>query len=693
MVDPKQRVAELRKKIEEANHHYYVLDDPILSDAEYDRLMKELAGLEEKYPELRDPDSPTQRVGGTPLEAFPSFRHPAPMLSLANAGSFQEVREWLESMRRELGGNSGITFITQPKLDGVGLELIYEKGRLSVASTRGDGVTGERITENARTIGAVPIRLRGAAPERLVVRGEVYMTIQDFRRFNERAEKEGGQTYANPRNLAAGSLRQLDPRITARRPLRFAAHGVLESPHGKESETLRWIADLGIPVVPYRVHRTLEELRPFYEEYERKRRAGELRMEVDGIVIKVDEQTVREELGARTRTPRWAIAWKFPPVEEFSVVRGIVAQVGRTGGLTPVAKVDPVRVGGVTVSSISLHNYDLLSQKDVRVGDTVVVRRAGDVIPEIVTVVRKRRPEWAKPVELPARCPSCGSRTEVSENRKSCRCTNRVDCPAQLEGLLEHFAGRAAMDIGHLGEQWIRILVGEGLVRSPADLYELYRHRDRLVRLERMGEKSVQNLLESIESSKTRELARFVFALGIRHVGEATARDLANAFGSIEGLLGATREQVNEIPNIGETVADSIAEYLGLPRDEHERRKRVRHRALGLPVFIPRSRAEVERLLRLGVRPKAAVKEGPLKGEVVVFTGKLASMTRDQAKQMVESRGGRVAESVSRAVTLVVRGEGSGRKLQAARRLGIKVIGENEFRELVGDARGASSTP
>jgi len=668
MEDPARRWKELVRQIEDANHRYYVLDAPTISDAQYDALMRDLQALETEHPELRTQDSPTQRVGGAILDKFPQVRHPIPMLSLESTLTEQDMRDWVESMERELGRPEAFEFVCEPKIDGASLELVFRGGALHVAATRGDGTTGEGVTENVRTIRAIPPRLRGQPPPALTVRGEVYMTLRDFREFNRRAEAAGEQTYANPRNFAAGSLRQLDTGLTARRPLRFLAHHAVERIAPRDSEAMNTLRGWGLPVVPAAVCAGLDRVFEVYRDLLSKR--DSLAYEIDGVVVKVNDLRLREALGSRTKSPRWAVAWKFPPREENSVVREIAPQVGRTGEITPVAKVDPVQVGGVTVSRVSLHNYSLLREKDVRIGDTVIVTRAGDVIPEIVTVIREKRPAGAREVQPPDKCPVCGAKSELSSTGKGLRCTAGFECPAQVEGWIQHFVGRAAMDIEHLGDQWISILRTEGLLKSPADLFELRRHRSKLVEIERMGDKSARNLLEAIEAAKRPPLARFLNALGIRHVGEATARDLADHFGSLEALMGATEEEINSVPNVGDVVARSIFEH-----------------------FQNRThRGEVERLRQLGVDPQAPRRgEGPLSGKTIVFTGGLESMTRDDAKKAVEALGAKVASSVGKGVNLVISGDKSGSKLDKARKLGISVVSEADFLKFLEEARARGS--
>jgi DNA ligase (NAD+) len=664
--EARERARKLREELREHDHRYYVLDRPVISDAEYDALMRELKALEERHPELVTPDSPTQRVGGAPLEEFPQVAHTIPMLSLESVNSLEEFAEWFRRTQKDLGAETKLEFLCQPKIDGLSCELVYEKGVLAVGSTRGDGSVGEGVTANLRTIPSIPMRLKDPAPELLEVRGEVYMRLKDFRDYNRRAEEAQEQTFANPRNFAAGSLRQLDPRITQKRPLRFYAHGIgtFRGLDPKTDEELQdTLSRLGIPVAPTLKFASLQELERYYAEMQERR--DTLDYEIDGIVVKLNDLGQRRRLGERSKSPRWAIAFKFPPREGRSVVRKIQVFVGRTGEITPVAQIDPLPLGGVTIANVSLHNFSLMKERDVRVGDTVMVLRAGDVIPEITQVVKERRTGREELLPVPSQCPGCGGPVRVSESGKSVRCTRGLKCPDQLKQWIQHFCRREAMDIEHIGEKWVDVLVDRGLLRSPADLFRLKDRRSDLENLERMGEKSVQNLLDSIERAKRPALPKFLLALGIRQVGEATAKDLAGHFGSLEKLMDATVEELTRVMNIGEVVARSIHEYF---RD-------------------PDYRQIVSDVLRAGVEIRVEKRGGPLRGYVVVFTGGLSSMSRDEAKKQVEELGGKTADTVSKSVNLVVAGDSAGSKLDKARKLDIRVIGEDEFLSLARLAR------
>lgn len=657
--DWKERIELLRREIRRHDYLYYVLDRPEISDAEYDRLWKELERIEREHPEAVTPDSPTQRVGAPPLDKFPPVRHSVPMLSLENVVSERELREWEEMMQRQVGGQRRFAYACQPKVDGLSVELVYRDGALVEASTRGDGVTGEGVTANIRTIRTLPLRLAEPIPL-LEVRGEVYVRSLDFEEFNRRARGQGEEPFANPRNFAAGSLRQLDSKVTATRPLRFLAHGLGRSEGlrlDSEMRLMETLASLGIPSLPTERFESLDGVLAYYGRMLARRE--EWPYEIDGVVVKVDDFELRKALGERTRSPRWAVAFKFPPREAESRVLSIRLQVGRTGEITPVASIEPVRIGGVTVSSATLHNFDLLRKKDVREGDTVVVTRAGDVIPEIARVLPERRTGKERLVEPPSHCPICGARVEVQG--KSARCTAGFTCPAQVKGWIAHFCSREAMDIEHLGDKWIEILVDRGFLRTPADLYRLKDRRAELVAIERMGEKSVQNLLDSIERSKRPTLSRFLYALGIRNVGYATARDLADHFGSLDALRSASIEQLVAVKDVGEIVARSIRETL-----DH-----------------PRMAEGIRELLAAGIEIRTEKRAGPLAGQVFVFTGALTSMTRDEAKRKVETLGGKAADNVARSVTLVVAGEGAGSKIDKARALGIRIVGESEFLKMI----------
>ena len=661
----KKRIEELREEIRKHDYHYYVLNQPLISDAEYDRLFRELQELEEKYPQFVTPDSPTQRVGAPPAEEFRPVRHAIPMLSLQNCFSEEEFLEWDRRVRRLLGGERPV-YICEPKLDGLSVELVYENGVFTVGSTRGDGYVGEDVTRNLRTIRQIPLRLlplNGEVPRLLEVRGEVYMEKEDFKRLNREREEKGEPPFANPRNAAAGSLRQLDPNITARRPLKafFYALGRAEGiTIRSQEELLTTLSKLGLPVNPlWRRCESPEEAIAFYHELLERR--DELPYEADGVVVKVNDFSQREVLGEVSRAPRWAIAFKFPAEEATTRVLDIVVQVGRTGALTPVAILEPVEVSGVTVSRATLHNEDEVKRKDVRIGDWVVVRRAGEVIPEVVKSIPERRTGKEREFRMPDRCPVCGGPVVRPPGEVIHRCEN-LSCPARIKEAIRHFASRRAADIEGLGEKLVDQLVEKGLVKRISDLYHL--RKEQLAALERMGEKSAQNLLDQLERSKGMSLARFIYALGIRYVGEHIAEVLAERFGSIDELARASYEELVGIPEIGPRIAQSIVDFFA---SEDNRRLIEELKAVGID-----PRAE---------RPK---EKGPLAGKTFVFTGRLSDMTREEAKRLVESLGGKVASSVSRKVDYVVVGEDPGSKLDRARALGIPTLSEEEFKELVG---------
>ncbi len=661
----KRRVEALRREIDYHNWRYYVLDQPVISDAEYDALMAELQRLEQRYPELVTPDSPTQRVGAPPSEAFAPVRHEVPMLSLDNAFTDEDVHDFERRVKERLGEEK-IDYATEPKLDGLAVSILYENGRLVRAATRGDGYTGEDITANVRTIRSIPLRLQGSGwPDRFEARGEVFMPIEGFRQLNQWAERHGEKTFANPRNAAAGSLRQLDPRITARRPLDFFCYGFgvfpqdrLPATHHEMLETfLAW----GIPVAPERsVVRGAEGCLAYYRQMLEKR--DTLPYETDGVVYKVDRFDWQRRLGFTARAPRWAIAHKFPAHEATTIVEDIEIQVGRTGILTPVAKLKPVQVGGVTVSSASLHNFAEIKRKDVRIGDTVVVRRAGDVIPEVVKVIGEKRPSGARTIAPPTRCPACGSEVVEDPGGTLLRCSGGLFCPAQLKAGIKHFASRRAMDIDGLGEKLIDQLLEKGLIKDVADLYRLT--VDQLEKLERMGLKSARNLVEALEKSKHTTLARFLYALGIREVGEVTAQILADHFRSLEKLMAASELELEQLPGIGPIVARHIVAFFRQPHN--------------LDV--------IERLRRAGVHwetPQVDATPRPLEGKTFVFTGSLSSMSREEAKSRVEALGGKVTNSVSKKTDYVVAGEKPGSKFDKAMKLGVDVLDEEQFLDLL----------
>ncbi|MCD6206306.1 MAG: NAD-dependent DNA ligase LigA, partial [Candidatus Marinimicrobia bacterium] len=627
----KDRILKLRRLIEEANHNYYVLDNPTISDAEYDKLMRELRDLEQQYPELITADSPTQRVGAEPLKEFGTVTHRIPLLSLDNAMNEGELIEFVERVCKAFPGEA-VEFVAEPKIDGLAVELVYEDGIFVNGSTRGDGFTGEDISQNLKTIRSIPLKLKTdqiPAPKLLEVRGEVYMDRRDFEKLNEQQLAEGKQPFANPRNSAAGSLRQLDSRITATRPLNIwcyalgACEGISFETHYEFLETLpKW----GFRVNPeIRLCQSKHELLDYYRNIEEKR--DQISYDIDGVVFKVNSIAKQEKLGIKSRSPRWAIAGKFKAQQEITRILDIEASVGRTGAITPVAHLQPVSVGGVTVSNATLHNQDEIDRKDIRIGDWVVIQRAGDVIPQVVKVITERRDGSEKPYKIPDRCPVCGGHVVRPEGEAKHRCQN-IDCPAQLKGSIRHFVSKRAMDIDGLGDKLIEQMVDTGLVQSVADIY--YLTSEQLAGLERMAEKSAQNILDSIEKSRRATLARFIFALGIRNVGEHMSKLLQRHFGSLEKFMSASFAELEEIEGVGPIVAQSVANFLAEEKN----------------------RETIERLIRGGVVIEAADKKSygspPLSGKTFVFTGTLTRFTRDEAKEMVENLGGRAASSVSK---------------------------------------------
>jgi DNA ligase (NAD+) len=642
-----------------------------VSDAEYDRLLTELRSIEADYPSLVVPDSPTQRVGGAPVAALAQVRHRMPMLSLDNAFAREDVIAFDRRVRERLETEREIAYACEPKLDGLAVSLTYRKGLLEVAATRGDGNVGEDVTHNVRAVKSVPLRLVGKSrPELLEVRGEVFMSIPGFREMNRIAAEKGEKTFVNPRNAAAGSLRQLDPRLAASRPLEVFFYGasVIEgrTMPGRHSEVLAMLRDLGLRTSPEScVVEGVDGLIGYYEDIGRRRSA--LRYQIDGVVYKVDALDLQRELGSVARAPRWALAHKFPADEEMTRVRAIEWQVGRSGALTPVARLDPVFVGGATVSNATLHNFEELRRKDVRVGDTIVLRRAGDVIPEVVKVVEEKRPPDAPVAELPEKCPVCGSDVEREEGEAIARCTGALVCPAQLKESLRHFASRRAMDIEGLGSKLVDQLVELGLVKDAADVYRI--GASQLAELDRMGEKSAEKLIGALERSKSTTLSRFLFALGIRDVGEATAESLARHFRTLGALRAATTAEIEEVPDIGPITAAHVHAFLAEPRNS-----RV-----------------IDDLGKLGVQwPQAAAPKargGALDGKTFVLTGRLASMSRDEAADIIREMGGTVSGSVSKKTDYVVAGDDAGSKLRKATELGLRILDEDEFLNMAGLSR------
>jgi DNA ligase (NAD+) len=655
--DPARRVAALRRRIDEHNYRYYVLDRPVISDAAYDRLFRELQALEQRHPELVTSDSPTQRVGTAPAERFGSARHASPMLSLDDAFSDEELAAFDRRVRERLGAEV-VEYAAEPKLDGLAISLVYERGVLVRGATRGDGVTGEDVTGNVRTIRSVPLRLLGDHhPRTLEVRGEVYLSRKAFAALNRQAKARGDRAFANPRNAAAGSVRQLDPRVTARRPLDFTCFEVgrlegLRRPdrHTAHLEALRaW----GLPVSPeVQAVRGLGGCAAYYSRMATRRDA--LPYEIDGVVFKVNRLDQQAALGFVARAPRWAVARKFPAEEARTRVERIAVQVGRTGTLTPVAHLRPVQIGGVTVSRATLHNEDEIRRKDVRVGDTVVLERAGDVIPAIVSVVRGRRPRGARPFRMPRTCPACGSAVIRAQGEAAARCTGQLGCPAQRKESIRHFASRRAMDIHGLGDKLVDQLVERRLVADAGDLYALT-HRQ-LARLPRLGDKSAHNVLTAVAASKATTLARFLHALGIREVGEATARALASHFRDLEPLMAADAARLQEMAGVGAVVAAHVAAFFREPRN----------------------RRVIAKLRRAGIHwPRAeAPRRGPLAGKSFVLTGTLDRLTREEATARLLALGATVSDSVSARTSHVVVGRDPGSKLDRARRLGVRRLDE-----------------
>jgi DNA ligase (NAD+) len=667
------RLEKLRTDINRHDHQYYVLDDPRVSDAEYDRLFRQLQQLETEHPELISANSPTQRVGGEPLAAFAQVTHALPMLSLDNAFSAADVQLFEQRMQDRLE-HAAVRFAVEPKLDGMAISLRYEDGVFVLAATRGDGRTGENVTHNVRTIGAVPMRLMGKDyPKILEVRGEIYMPLAGFERLNQRAREQGGKTFANPRNAAAGSLRQLDPRIAAKRPLSLFIYGTGEVKGGQlassHSETLLQLQGWGLPVCPE--NKVVEGAAGCVEYYDYiGERRGKLPYEIDGVVYKVDDYALQRELGFVSRAPRWAIAHKFPAQEQMTTVRGVDWQVGRTGAVTPVARLEPVVVGGVTVSNATLHNIDELERKDVRIGDTVIVRRAGDVIPEVVSVVMERRQKGVAPILLPDACPICQSEVSRPEGEAVARCTAGLFCPAQRKEALKHFVSRKAFDIDGLGSKLIEQLVDQELIATPADLFDETRvSASSLANLERMGEKSAENLMAAIDASRDVSFGRFLYALGIREVGEATAENLAGQFGSLDELLTIVEDldELQRVPDVGPVVAEHIQAFF---RESHNQEViRQLTAATGI-------RIKVEVVTR-------SANSDLFVGKSFVVTGTLSTMTRDEAKQAIKQRGGKVTGSVSNKTSYLVYGEKAGSKLEKARALEIELADESRFLKML----------
>ena len=659
-----QQIDKLRQDLRRYEYEYHVLDNPTIPDAEYDRLFHQLKALEAAHPELITADSPTQRVGAKPLSGFAQIRHEIPMLSLDNAFSDEEFYAFVKRIEdRLIRLPEPLTFCCEPKLDGLAVSILYVNGVLTQAATRGDGTTGEDITANIRTIRNIPLQLlMDNPPARLEVRGEVFMPHEGFERLNQQALEKGEKTFANPRNAAAGSLRQLDPKITSKRPLVLNAYGIgiaegVDLPN-THYDRLQWLKSIGIPVNPeIRLCNGTDEVLDFYRDIQNKR--SSLGYDIDGTVLKINDIALQEKLGFISKAPRWAIAYKFPAQEELTRLNDVEFQVGRTGAITPVAKLEPVFVAGVTVSNATLHNGDEIERLDIAIGDTVVIRRAGDVIPQIIGVLHDRRPADARPIIFPKTCPVCDSAIVRIEGEAVARCTGGLFCAAQRKEALKHFVSRKAMDIDGVGGKLIEQLVDRELIHTPADLFKL--DLTTLTRLERMGAKSAENALASLEKAKNTTLARFIFALGIREVGEATALNLANHFKTLEALQNADLEALQQVPDVGEVVANRILAFW------HE----------------PHNVAVVNDLIAQGVHWETVetkeVTENRFKGKTVVLTGTLTQMGRNEAKALLQDMGAKVSGSVSAKTDFVIAGDAAGSKLTKAQELGVTVLTEEEF--------------
>ena len=663
-----KRIKELRELINHHNRRYYQLDDPEISDAQYDLLMKELVELEEQFPDIDRTDSPTQRVGAAPLDRFKTVSHLSPMLSLSNAFTEEEISEFDERVKRFLHTQEELHYVAEPKIDGVAVNLVYEKGLFVVGATRGDGFTGEDVTQNLRTVRALPLRMaasEGRVPERIEIRGEVYLETHTFRKLNKKRLERGETAFANPRNAAAGSLRQLDSRITARRPLNIFCYGIGEVTgwtFGGQWEILRCLARWGFHVNPEAKRvRGVKDCIEYYRELTAKRE--KLPYEIDGMVVKIDDLALQSKLGTITRSPRWALAVKFAPTQATTVIKEIIINVGRTGVLTPVAIMEPVQVGGVTVSRASLHNEDEIRKKDVRAGDTVIIQRAGDVIPEVVKVIESKRTGKEKPFRMPERCPECGSRVVRLEGEAAHRCID-LACPAQVRENIKHFVSRGGMDIEGLGERIVTQLLEARVIEDPADLYNLT--NEKLLALDRFAEKSARNLMDAITQSKHPPLDKLLFALGIRHVGEHVAKILVKEYGTLERISTATAEELSAIEGIGPTIAESLA---GFFREPHNRKI-------------------IAKLSKAGVRPqeRPARAGAPLTGKTFVFTGGLSKFSREGAKDLVESLGANVSSAVTKKTDYVIAGSDPGSKYDRAVKLGLAILDEAAFLKLVAKA-------
>jgi len=661
-----ETIKSLREKINNHNYQYYVLDNPIISDSEYDKLLKELELIEKKYPEFIIPESPTQRIGAQPIESFGTVTHRITMMSLANAMSDDELKAFDERLKKKLNSAEEIEYIIEPKLDGLAVELIYENGKFINGSTRGDGNTGEDITSNLKTIKGIPLILRDdiiSLPDLMEVRGEVFIRKEDFELLNSKRSQSNKQPFANARNAAAGSLRQLDPKITAKRSLSIYCYqaGIVDGINlNTHSEFLERLKNWGLPVNPeVKIVKGIEKAIQFHKKLETIR--NEFPYEIDGSVIKVNSLSIRNKLGVRSRSPRWAIAGKFKAQQVTTIINDIFTSVGRTGAITPVAKLQPVEVGGVTVTNATLHNQDEIDRKDIRIGDTVIIERSGDVIPKVIKVIQEKRTEDAKVYHLPDHCPECNNQLMRPENEVVFRCPN-YSCPAKIKGNIKHFVSKNALDMDGLGEKLIDQLVNERIIKKVDDLFRI--KKNQLANLERMGDKSADNIIDSINNSKLTSFSRFIYALGIRHVGEHTSKILESAFkGNFDSFLEATFEDLESIEEIGPIVAQSIIEFWN-----DESNKQIANNCFEFGIKLKRNNEIVDQILT---------------GKTFVFTGSLERINRKEAKKIVERQGGRASNSVSKNTDYVVAGPGSGTKLEKAKILGINIINEDEFEKLV----------
>jgi len=656
----------LRKQINDHNYQYYVLDNPIISDGEYDKLLKELELIENKYPEYIIPESPTQRIGAQPIDSFGTVSHRITMMSLANAMSEDELKAFDERLKKKLNSSEEIEYVVEPKLDGLAVELIYEKGKFINGSTRGDGNTGEDITSNLKTINSIPLILRDdivSLPDLVEVRGEVFIRKQDFEILNAKRTQANNQPFANARNAAAGSLRQLDPKITATRSLSIYCYqaGVVDGVNlNTHSEFLEKLKGWGLPVNPeIKIVKGIEKAIQFHKELEGAR--NEFPYEIDGSVIKVNSLPIRNKLGTRSRSPRWAIAGKFKAQQVTTVIKDIFPSVGRTGAVTPVARLEPVEVGGVTVTNATLHNQDEIDRKDIRIGDTVIIERSGDVIPKVIKVIQEKRTNDAKSYHLPDHCPECNNQLIRPQNEVVFRCSNFL-CPAKIKGNIKHFVSKDALDMDGLGEKLIDQLVNEKIIKNVDDLFQI--NKNQLANLDRMGDKSADNIVESINNSKLTTFSRFIYALGIRHVGEHTSKLLEDAFdGNFDLLLEASFEDLESIDEVGPIVAQSIIGFWNVDSN-----KQIANNCFEFGLKLERKNKKVDQILN---------------GKTLVFTGSLEKFTRKVAKEMVVNKGGRVSNAISKNTNFLVAGPGSGAKLEKAKKLGINIINEDEFEQLV----------